>query len=89
MSYQGPVRVLTADGVLLTTGEARLEPDPEMGNWKGMLQTLAGTAVAGKALVVQIETPDGQRGRAQLTPAGVSGERAISTITGLDPQGPF
>ncbi len=46
MSYQGPVRVLTADGVLLTTGEARLEPDPEMGNWKGMLQTLAGTAVA-------------------------------------------
>jgi len=87
--YEGPVRILLSDGVLLTTGMARLEPDPEQGSWKGLLQTLAGTAVAGKALVVEIETPDGGRGRAQLTPAGVTGDRAISTVTGLGAIPPF
>lgn len=87
--YEGPVRVLGSDGILLTTGSARLEPDPDLGSWKGLLQTLAGTAVAGKALVVEIETPEGGRGRAQLTPAGVNGDRAISTVTGLGPTAPF
>lgn len=82
--YEGPVRILGSDGYLLTTGSATLESDPEFGSWKGQLQTLAGTAVAGKALVVQIETPDGWKGRAQLTPSAVSGDRAWSTVTGLD-----
>jgi hypothetical protein len=84
-SYEGPVRVLGGDGVLLTTGSAHLSPDPEMGSWKGVLQTLKGTAVAGKALVVEIEVPDGPRGRAQLTPGGESGELAYSRVTGLGP----
>lgn len=81
--YEGPVRVLGGDGVLLTTGVARLEPDPDLGSWTGLLQTLAGTAVAGKALVVEIETPEGVRGRAQLTPSGTSGGRSISKVTGF------
>lgn len=87
-TYSGPVRISGSDGILLTTGSATLEPDDEMGSWKGVLQTLQGTAVAGKALVVEIETPDGVHGRAQLTPAGVSGDRAFSTVTGLGPS-PF
>ena len=87
-SYEGPVRVLGGDGILLTTGTARIEPDPEMGTWRGIVQTLIGTAVAGKALVVEIETPEGIRGRAQLTPDSTDGDRALSKVTGFGPS-PF
>ncbi len=86
--YEGPVRLLGSDGILLTTGTARIEPDSEMGSWKGVVQTLPGTAVAGKALVVEIETPEGRRGRAQLIPQTANGERATSSITGFGPS-PF
>ncbi len=87
-SYSGPVRILGDDGILLTTGLAALETDSEMGSWKGALQTLIGTAVAGKALVVDIEIPGGERGRAQLTPSVQTGERYTSDVTGLSRQ-PF
>ena len=83
--YEGPVWVRGSDGVLLTTGTASLEWDEEMGNWTGLLQTLEGTAVAGKALVVQLETPDGEVGTAQLTPQGEAGEYYTSSVTGLGP----
>lgn len=83
-NYEGPVRILGGDdGIFLTTGIAALETDAEMGNWKGVLQTLDGTAVSGKALVVDIEIPDGARGKAQLTPAGTVGEKATSLVVGL------
>lgn len=82
-SYEGPIRILGGDGVFLTTGQAVLEADPDMGNWTGVVQTLRGTAVAGKALVVELEIPDGGRGRAQLIPRGESGERAQSNVTGF------
>lgn len=84
-SYNGPVRVMGGDGILLTTGTATLETDPEMGNWKGTLETLNGTGVAGKALVVELEILGNGKGRAQLTPDGVSGEMAISNVVGLGP----
>ena len=87
-SYEGPVRIYGEDGILLTAGVAALETDEEMGNWKGVLQTLDGTAVAGKALVTFIEIPDGSRGLAQLVPQGVVGDRATSMVTGLGNQ-PF
>jgi hypothetical protein len=54
-----------------------------LGNWTGVVQTLRGTAVAGKALVVELEIPDGGRGRAQLTPLRVVEDRAQSTVTGF------
>ena len=66
--------------------DATLIADPEMGSWRGVLETLRGTAVAGKALVVQIEIPGNGLGRAQLTPAGENGEKAVSNIVGLEPQ---
>ncbi len=81
-AFQGPVRVLGDDGILLTTGSATLEPDPEMGNWKGSLATLNGTGVAGKALVVELEIPGNGKGRAQLTPHSIDGDRAISEVVG-------
>lgn len=87
-TYSGPVRVLGGDGILLTTGIANLETDPEMGNWRGFLETLRGTGVAGKALVVELEIPGGSKGRAQLTPAGETGDRASSALVGLGAQ-PF
>jgi hypothetical protein len=82
-TYEGPIRIMGGDGILLTTGQAALETDTELGNWKGVVQTLRGTAVAGKALVVELEIPNGGRGRAQLTPRGEVGERAQSTVTGF------
>lgn len=82
-SYEGPIRIMGGDGILLTTGQAALETDTEMGNWRGVVQTLAGTAVAGKALVVELEIPDGGRGRAQLIPLRVVENRAQSAVTGF------
>jgi hypothetical protein len=87
-SWQGPVRILGGDGILLTTGSATLLTDPEMGTWRGSLETLRGTAVAGKALVVEIEIPGNGKGRAQLTPHEVNGEKAVARLVGLGPQ-PF
>lgn len=87
-TYEGPVRVRGSDGILLTVGTATLEWDEEMGNWTGLLQTLDGTAVAGKALVVQLEIPDGGVGRAQLVPQGEAGDFYTSAVTGLGPR-PF
>ncbi len=82
-SYEGPVRIMGGDGILLTTGQAVLENDENLGNWTGVVQTLRGTAVAGKALVVELEIPDGGRGRAQLTPLREVEDRAQSTVTGF------
>ena len=87
-SYQGPVRVLGSDGVLLTTGRVSLEADPDHGNWTGVLETLNHTAVAGKALVVTLETPEGHRGKAQLVPATENGDRALSTVSGIETDQP-
>ena len=87
-SYSGPIRINGGDGILLTTGAASLETDYDMGSWKGVVQTLKGTAVAGKALVVEIEIPDGDKGRAQLIPVGEAGEHATSSVVGLGGQ-PF
>jgi len=80
--------VIGDDGILLTTGSATLVSDPEMDSWTGTLETLNGTGVAGKALVVEIEIPGNGRGRAQLTPDRVDGDMAISQVVGLEPQ-PF
>lgn len=89
-AYEGPVRIYGQDGTFLTGGVAALETDPEMGSWKGVLQTLNGAAVAGKALVVELEIPadEARRGRAQLIPQGVVGDKATSMVTGLGEQ-PF
>ena len=82
-NYQGPVRIIGDDGILLTTGTVTLETDVEQATWIGSLQTLKGTGVAGKALVVELEIPNGDRGRAQLVPLGESGDRSTSSVTGL------
>jgi hypothetical protein len=87
--YQGPVRILGSDGVLLTTGRVSLEADEEHGNWVGVLETLNHTAVAGKALMVTLETPDGHRGNAQLVPASENGDRALSRVVGIGTERPF
>lgn len=87
--YQGPVRVLTSDAVLLTTGRVALKHDEVHGNWTGVLETLDNTAVAGKALVVILETPDGRRGNAQLVPGPEQGDRAMSEVVGLGSEPPF
>jgi hypothetical protein len=87
--YQGPVRILGSDGELLTTGRVSLEADTEHGNWTGVLETLKNTAVAGKALMVIIETLEGNRGNAQLVPVSENGDRALSKVVGIGQAKPF
>jgi hypothetical protein len=88
-SYQGPITVLGDDGVLLTTGRVNLEVDADGDSWQGVLEVLNHTAVAGKALVVTLVTPDGKRGRAQLIPASETDERSLSEVVGLGTDRPF
>ena len=81
MNYSGPVRI-TLDGALLTVGTVEVKDDEETGTWTGTLTVLDDTAVAGKALVVDLVMGD-QIGRAQLIPEGVQGEFATSRVVGL------
>ena len=86
-SYSGPVRILDMNGVLLTISIASLETDEEQGTWTGIVEIVAGSGAAGKALEVMIEI-DGHRGRAQLLPKDNEGTFAHSRVVGLGPQ-PF
>ena len=82
--YSGPVRILDTNGFLLAVGTADLNEDQEDQVWGGTLEVMAGTGVAGKALVVDLET-DGRRGRAQLVPIDNKGDAAHSRVVGLGP----
>lgn len=80
--YSGPVRILDINGFLLAIGSAHLEDDPDNNTWGGTLEVMAGTGVAGKALIVDLEM-EGRRGRAQLLPTDNQGEAAHSRVVGL------
>ncbi|MFP3915259.1 MAG: hypothetical protein ACLFWM_10315 [Actinomycetota bacterium] len=84
-SYSGPVRILDSNGILLTVGSAELKRIPESGSWGGLLRTIANTAVAGKALHVMIEIPDGGIGDAALDPQPESDGIAFSEVAGIGP----
>lgn len=86
-SYSGPIRILDTTGNLLAVAVANLEEDPENHSWRGTLELMAGTGVAGKALVVDLEAA-GRKGRAQLLPTDNKGDAAHSRVVGLGPQ-PF
>ena len=83
-SYSGPVRISDTTGNLLAIGTALLEDEPETHSWGGSIEVMAGTGVAGKALVVDLEA-DGRRGRAQLLPLDNKGVTAHSRVVGLGP----
>jgi hypothetical protein len=82
--YSGPVRILDTNGVLLTIGTVNVTADEEQGTWNGTLEVVAGTGVAGKALVVDLVAENG-RGRAQLIPIDNDGVTAHSRVVGLGP----
>lgn len=84
-SYSGPVRILDSNGILLTVGSADLELLPESGSWGGLLRVIANTGVAGKALQVKIEIPDGGIGDAALDPQASTDGIAFSEIAGIGP----
>lgn len=84
-SYSGPVRILDPDGVLLTVGSADLERYPEKGSWGGLIRVIANTGVAGKALKVRIEIPDGGIGDAALDPRSEADGIAFSEVAGIGP----
>lgn len=84
-SYSGPVRILDSNGVLLTVGSADLEAKPESGSWGGLLRVIANTGVAGKALRVRIEIPEGRVGEAALDPRPEANGIAFSEVAGIGP----
>lgn len=84
-SYSGPVRILDSSGVLLTVGSADLELRPESGSWGGLLRVIANTGVAGKALRVKIEIPEGGIGEAALDPRPEANGIAFLEVAGIGP----
>lgn len=84
-SYAGPVRILDSNGILLTVGSAELKRLPDQGSWGGLLRVIANTGVAGKALHVKIEIPDGGVGDAVLDPQSSADGIAFSEIDGIGP----
>lgn len=84
-TYSGPVRILDSNGVLLTVGSADLERQPETGSWRGLVRVIANTAVAGKALHVKIEIPEGGIGEAALDPQPEANGIAFSEVAGMGP----
>lgn len=84
-SYSGPIRILDINGVLLTVGSAELELHPETGSWGGLLRVIANTGVAGKALQVKLEIPDGGVSEAALEPRPEADGIAFSDIAGIGP----
>lgn len=84
-SYSGPVRILDPDGVLLTVGSAELQTYPESGSWGGLIRVIANTGVAGKALKVKIEIPEGGVGDAALDPQQGAEGIAFSEVAGIGP----
>lgn len=82
-SYSGPVRVLDSNGILLTVGSVELESRPDAGSWGGILRVIANTGVAGKALSVKLEIPEGKVGDATLDPLPEHDGIAFSEVVGL------
>ena len=66
-------------------GSADLERFPERGSWGGLLRVIANTGVAGKALFVRLEIPEGGTGQAALDPQAESDGIAFSEIAGIGP----
>jgi len=87
-SYSGPVRILDSNGILLTIGSVELSSQPERASWGGMLRVMANTGVAGKALLVKLEIPDGEIGSAALDPLPESDGVAFAEVAGIGVQ-PF
>jgi hypothetical protein len=81
-SYSGLVRILDPTGPLLTVGQASIARTED--GWEGTIEIIGGTAVAGKALVVDLEF-DGRKGLAQLIPVDDNGDVAHSRVVGLGP----
>ena len=84
-SYSGPVRILDTNGVLLTVGSAELERRADTASWGGILRLIPNTGVAGKALSIKIQTPDGALAGAALDPLPEANGVAFSEIAGIGP----
>lgn len=87
-SYSGPVRILDSNGILLTVGSVELSANPEKASWGGLLRVIPNTGVAGKALHVKLEIPDGRSGDAALGPLPDADGVAFAQVAGMGPQ-PF
>lgn len=72
--YQGTLRVMDPNGFLLDIGAAHLQvDDPGLGTWSGRLTVSSGSCIDKKSLTSLVETADGTRALAQISPASGSG----------------
>jgi hypothetical protein len=86
VGYEGPIRVLDPDGVLLDVGPGGLSTiDGLPGHWEGVVEVSRGSSIAGKALQVLIDTGNA-RSAAVLRPGTeMSGEMATVRFVGAGP----
>jgi hypothetical protein len=86
VGYEGPIRVLDPDGVLLDVGPGGLSTiDGLPGHWEGAVEVSRGSSIAGKALQVLIDTGNA-RSAAVLRPGTETyGEMATVRFVGAGP----
>ncbi len=84
--YEGPIRVLDPNGVLLDVGAGTLSSvDGHPGHWDGEVEVSRGSSIAGKALQVLIDTGTA-RSAAVLDPGNeISGNSATVRVVGAGP----
>lgn len=68
--YRGILRVMDPNGFLLDIGTGALQiNDPERGTWNGELTVSKGSCLDRKSLTSLVETANGTRSLAQISPA--------------------
>ena len=89
--YQGTLRVMDPNGFLLDIGAAELHIDDQVRKtWNGRLTVSKGSCIDRKNLTSLVETRDGTRSLAQISPATGSerGRFITMNVTGLG-EAPF
>lgn len=89
--YHGILRVMDPNGFLLDIGAADLRIiEPERGSWSGELTVSKGSCIDRKSLTALVETADGTRSLAQISPCGQSerGRFITMNVAGLG-EAPF
>ncbi len=90
-SYRGALRVMDPNGFLLDIGASHLQiTDPGRRTWRGQLNVSKGSCLDRKSLTALVETTDGVRALAQITPDARTEQGKFVTVTveGLG-QAPF
>ncbi len=81
--YEGPIRVLDPNGVLLDVGTGSLSPvDERPGHWEGTVEVSSGSNIVGKALQVLIDIGTARSAAVLQVDNEISAANAIVSFVG-------